>query len=587
MKTLGYAVILLLAFAVPVRAAQVYSGCSVPAPTPGHVWYIDPVNGKTPAAGGNGSQTSPWNSLAGVIAGAWGANVKVPGYSRPLLSSVPYNHIVNGQLVAVADQLGNPPVQPGDALMLMSGNYGDVGIGDYNLPTTNSDFVTVEAAPGQTPVFTTLLLDRTNKWVFDAIKVQSLFGTNGNTLALVFLTDQGPQYPTTDIIMENMQISSADSTAGWSQAQWVAQARNGFQVAGLAGNGKNGEPYTSCISMAGSHIQNVRTGVIAAGNNFLFTNNVIDYFGDDGIDYAANNMAITHNTLHDNLNIGDGNHEDAMQGQNGALPPGVAYNAFSNILIDSNLIARQTDPQLAFPQYLQGIDAFDEDWTNVTVTNNVVITSACWGISFSSIHNSLIAGNTVVEDGRFSTPGCIANISVGGATHEGPLSTNTAVRNNLTSQLNIDNRDTGVTADHNVVHVLRPGAVHFVVRERRRTIYWPTGNLYQRQHHRYRRDEGRISQLQSCHLDLYCPAQVKRAGHWRGRRRRADHRHHRLDAHRALRRRSLFVPLLSGKTTARNPRRSQIAGGSNVSNSAGCSPETGSRLLSPGRAALR
>jgi hypothetical protein len=457
-KTLGYAVILLLAFAVPVRAAQVYSGCSVPAPTPGNVWYIDPVNGKTPAAGGNGSQTSPWNSLAGVIAGAWGANVKVPGYSRPLLSSVPYNHIVNGQLVAVADQLGKPPVHPGDAIMLMSGNYGDIGIGDFNLPTTNSDFVTVEAAPGQTPVFTTLLLDRTNKWVFNAIKVQSLFGTNGNTLALVFLTDQGPQYPTTDIIFENMQISSADSTAGWSQAQWVAQARNGFQVAGLAGNGRNGEPYTSCISMAGSHIQNVRTGVIAAGNNFLFTNNVIDYFGDDGIDYAANNMAITHNTLHDNLNIGDGNHEDAMQGQNGALPPGVAYNAFSNILIDSNLIVRQTDPQLAFPQYLQGIDAFDEDWTNVTVTNNVVITSACWGISFSSIHNSLIAGNTVVEDGLFSTPGCIANISVGGATHEGPLSTNTAVRNNLTSQLNIDNRDTGVTADHNVAMCCGPGA---------------------------------------------------------------------------------------------------------------------------------
>jgi hypothetical protein len=27
-----------------------------------------------------------------------------------------------------------------------------------------------------------------------------------------------------------------------------------------------------------------------------------------------------------------------------------------------------------FPTYWQGIDAFDEDWTNVIVTNNVVIT---------------------------------------------------------------------------------------------------------------------------------------------------------------------------------------------------------------------
>jgi hypothetical protein len=209
--------------------------------------------------------------------------------------------------------------------------------------------------------------------------------------------------------------------------------------------------------VAGSHIQNVRNGAILAGNNLIFANNVIDHFGDDGIDYAANNLAITHNTIHDNLNIGDGNHEDAMQGQNGPLAAGAALNYFSNILIDSNLVVRQTDPQLAFPQYLQGIDAFDEDWTNVTVTNNVIVTSSCYGISFSSIHNSLVADNTVVEDGLFPTPGCVAAINVGGATHEGPLSTNTVVRNNLTSQLNIDTRDTGVVPDHNVVLCCGPG----------------------------------------------------------------------------------------------------------------------------------
>jgi hypothetical protein len=453
MKTLGCIVILLLACTLPVQAAQVYSGCAVPSATPRHVWYIDPVHGKTPAAGGNGSQASPWNSIQGVISGNWSRGVVVPGYTRPLLSSVPYNH----PTIAVADQLGNPPVQPGDALMLMSGNYGDIVIGDFDLPTTNSDFVTVEAAPGQVPVFSTLGIDRASKWVFNAIKVQSLIGTNGNFQPLVFLTDQGAAFPTTDIIFENMQISSADSTAGWSKAQWVAQARTGFYAAGLAGNGTNGEPNTRCISVAGSQIQNVRVGAVLAANNLLFTNNVIYHFGDDGIDYAANNLAITHNTIHDNLDVGDGNHEDAMQGQNGPLPPGVAFNAFSNILIDSNLIVRQTDPQPTFPTYLQGIDAFDEDWTNVTVTNNVVITSACHGITFTSIHNGLIANNTVLEDGLFLTPGCVAAINVGGASHEGPLSTNTVIRNNLTSELNVDTRDTGVVPDHNIVLCCGPG----------------------------------------------------------------------------------------------------------------------------------
>ena len=72
--------------------------------------------------------------------------------------------------------MGNPPVQPGDAIYLMSGNYGDIVLGNYNLPTTNSDLVTVQAGahPGQVPVFSTLISASTNKWVFKAIKVQSL-----------------------------------------------------------------------------------------------------------------------------------------------------------------------------------------------------------------------------------------------------------------------------------------------------------------------------------------------------------------------------------------------------------------------------
>src|ERR1700691_5431870 len=125
------------------RAAEVYPGCAQPGPT-GKVWYLDPVNGKTPAAGGTGSQTAPWESLTGVL------SVKFPtGYTRPLLSSVPYFHVVDGKRVYVADQLGSPPVQPGDTIKLMSGNYGDIVIGDYLQQVVNPSFVTVEAAPGK------------------------------------------------------------------------------------------------------------------------------------------------------------------------------------------------------------------------------------------------------------------------------------------------------------------------------------------------------------------------------------------------------------------------------------------------------
>ena len=427
------------------RAAEVYPGCAQPGPT-GKVWYLDPVNGKTPAAGGTGSQTAPWNSLTGVL------SFKFPtGYTRPLLSSVPYFHVVDGKRVYVADQLGSPPVQPGDTIKLMSGNYGDIVIGDYLQQVVNPSFVTVEAAPGQTPVFLTLYIRSTNKWVFDGVKVQSLFGTNNNKQSLVTVGDQGAEHPTSDIILKNLQISTADSTDGWTQEQWVAQGRSGYREYGSPGDGTNGVPYTTCVAITGSHIHNVRIGVVLMGNNSILSHNEIDHFGDDGIDYAASNIAVTHNSIHDNFDVGDGNHEDVAQGQNGPLLRGVPYNHFSNILIDSNLVIRQTDPKLAFPSGLQGIDAFDEEWTNVTVTNNVVVTSACWGIFYASVHNGKIINNTVLADGLLTLPGnCKPAVAVGDKTHQGPSSSDVIIRNNIANSLSIYNPDPNMTMDHNI-----------------------------------------------------------------------------------------------------------------------------------------
>ena len=166
---------------------------------------------------------------------------------------------------------------------------------------------------------------------------------------------------------------------------------------------------------------------------------------------AASNISITHNYIHDNFDIADGNHEDVAQGQNGPLLRGVPYNHFSNILIDSNLAIRQTDPKLAFPTYLQGIDAFDEEWTNVTVTNNVVVTSACWGIFFSSVHNGKIINNTVVADGLLPMPGnCKPLVVVGDKTHQGPSSSDNIIRNNIANGLSIYNPDPNMTMDHNI-----------------------------------------------------------------------------------------------------------------------------------------
>jgi hypothetical protein len=419
----------------------------------GKIWYVDPAKGKTPLGGGLGTAAAPWDSLIGVLGSNWEVpGYTLPGYTRPMLSSTPYYHITKAGRVDIADDVGNPPVQPGDTILLMSGNYGDIGIGGYNLQTTNLNFVTVRAAPGQNPIFTTLYISRTNKWLFDGIKVQSLSGTNKNSNALVTITDQGAAFPTKDIILTNMDISTFDTIpAGFTQAQWIAQGRTGFKEIGAPGNGKNGEPTTSCVALINSHIHNITFGAVLFANNTVFSHNQMDYFGDDGIEYAGNNLAITNNTLLNAFGTSNGIHTDAMQGQVGPIAAGIKVNYFSNILIDSNVIIRQTDPNLAFPQYLQGIDAFDEDWTNMTVTNNVVVTSACWGMYFSSIHNSLIAGNTVLEDGQIPTPGCTVILDVGGVSHESISSSNVRLTNNLANRFVVMSQgDTNIAFDHNV-----------------------------------------------------------------------------------------------------------------------------------------
>jgi Right handed beta helix region len=420
------------------RAAEIYPGCAQPGPT-GKVWYIDPVNGKTPAAGGDGSQTAPWNSLTGVLSFKF-----PPGYTRPLLSSVPYYHVVEGKRVYVADQLGSPPVHPGDTIELMSGDYGDIVIGDYSKQVVNPSFVTVEAAPGQTPVFSTLYIRSTNKWVFKGIQVQSLLGTNNNKLSLVTVTDQGAALPTSDIILQNMQISSADSTDGWSKEQWLARLR----VIGILAQGSDHGANTTCVSVTDSHISKVIFGAEVMANNMLFSGNEIDRFGDDGIDYAASNLLIAKNYIHDDLDLGNGAHMDGMQGYPGS---------FSNVVIDSNRIIRQTDPKLPFPTYLQAIDAFDGDWTNLTVTNNVVATSSCWGIFYGSVHGGKIINNTVVDDGTDAgtkNPAgkvvCRPAITVGDKTHQGSPSNDVIIRNNIANHLTIYNLNPNMTMDHNI-----------------------------------------------------------------------------------------------------------------------------------------
>ena len=210
------------------------------------------------SAGGNRSQANPWNNLQALVQSQ-------PGYAYPLLTTAPYPQGPDAGLAWVTKTGAKAgPIAPGDEILLMSGNYGNVWISIWNAEISNSAFVTIARAPGQTPVLKSLLVARTNAWAFNGLKVQSLQPAALSGNALVAVADGGATFPTSNIVFENMTISSQDNVAGWSKAQWVANARTGLFLRSTAG-----ATATKCISVTASHITNVRNGAAIAANQVL------------------------------------------------------------------------------------------------------------------------------------------------------------------------------------------------------------------------------------------------------------------------------------------------------------------------------
>ncbi len=271
----------------------------------------------------------------------------------------------------------NGVVKPGDVIYLLNGNHGDVRI----TGCINSNFITVQAYPGHTPVLNTLTLGGACNWAFKGLTIQSLNPTGSLGYRLVIITG-GYWGPTSNIYLAGNHICSQADVSNWSQSDWLAHASSGISVYADASN----------ISFIGNDIQHVRVAVGLAGPNALFQNNLINNYGDDAIDYTASNIAIIGNTITNNRDVGDGIHCDCMQGWNVNNVP------VRNIEINGNLCIAAANPNLPFlSPATQGIDNFSGvDFADIRVTNNVVIVPAWHGITFVGAKDVQIINNTVM-----------------------------------------------------------------------------------------------------------------------------------------------------------------------------------------------
>jgi hypothetical protein len=356
---------------------------------------VDPVHGSD---AGDGSRTHPWHTLQEVVAD--GRFVTSPAIARRDAVS----HWLARFGMSGLDQARSGVIRPGDTVWLMSGDHGAVklqgfyGKGDTLVGYNNPQFITVAAAPGQTPVLRKLDVLGGNKWAFRGLTLESTNdtsqfqagGTVGKDYWLVSFTG-----PHSDIIFDGNRLRSAQDVRSWSHDDWRRKRASGV----FDGDG-------TCVAITNNTLANIGNGFkTQSSNRVLIENNTIDHFSDDGIDYGSSNLRIAHNRITNSIEDGDGIHRDGMQGQPGR--PYTEQAVSQNIEIADNTIIRIADPNLERPGFLQGIDAFDGVWKNVRVTNNVVIVDAWHGISLYGVHGALISGNIVLADSGRVLP-CMA-----------------------------------------------------------------------------------------------------------------------------------------------------------------------------------
>lgn len=412
------------------------TGCPVPQSN-GRTWYVDPVNGSMQ---NDGSAARPWHTFAEVMKAGLISSNKYPA---------PYQQ-------GSAAQPSNPKgvVHAGDSIYLLSGDHGAAEILGY----VNSDFITVQAAPGHSPVLSGLKLIGSSKWAFKGLTFQATRQVlpRANSYKLVYIAGNKFHGPTDHIYLAKNHILSAPDNvvAAWTNQDWLANGVDGVLFYGA------GADLNSC-TLTQTTIHNIKFGIgISNSRNIAITQNTIDVFADDGIDIqSVRDILIQQNRITNNRSLGDGNHNDMIQGQWNPRSPVLSQN----IYINANLMVESTSPA-NFANYTnaycQGIGVFDGDWQNFNVTNNFIVVPTWHGIALYGMNGATIVNNTVLS--RFTgtneksfgkNPRNMTWIGVFNKKPQegGNAPINVIVRNNVSMNFNLP---PVVMSDHNTTAVI-------------------------------------------------------------------------------------------------------------------------------------
>jgi parallel beta-helix repeat protein len=349
-------------------------------------YYVDPSAG----GAGDGSAGNPWGSLQ--------------------------------------DAIDAGDVAAGDTVWLMSGDHGALRIESAR----NADTITLAAAEGQEPRFTSVLVRNSSAWTLRGLHVVR---ESGDYLIEVSGDSE-------EVAVESCVLMSTLDASGWSAQDWINRASSGISADGTQ------------ITIRNNLLLNVGYGISVSADHSLVEGNLIENFSRDGLRGLGDYSVFQYNTVK-NCYAVDDHHDDGFQSWS-VGEGGVGTGEVVGVVLRGNTFINYEDPNQPHRGTLQGIGCFDGTFVDWVIENNVVMTDHWHGITLLGARNSTIINNTVVDLNE-EEPGP-PWISIDDHK-DGTAPTGCVVRNNLTTALSNSGQ---VVEENNITFSMDETAAFFV-----------------------------------------------------------------------------------------------------------------------------
>jgi len=281
--------------------------------------------------------------------------------------------VVEARVGAVQALLQSGQISGGDRVVLSAGRHGDVLV--QNLRFTPA--VSLVASPDGKVILDSLLIKDSSGFVVTGLVV---LPTKFDAPHQALVTIEAGE----NILLEKLKISSAESSDGWSAADWVARAHSGVWLDGRD------------LTLRDSTIRIVDHGVQAIGDGARVERNMIEWFRGDGIRGLGDGSVYVGNTIQGCVDVDD-NHDDGFQSWSLGADGRVGRGVVRDVLIAENTV-RGGKLSGSLGCDLQGIGLFDGMFEGWVIRDNIIEVNHWHGITVMGARGVVVENNIVVDE---------------------------------------------------------------------------------------------------------------------------------------------------------------------------------------------